>query len=89
MCKYSICSIHVCIEWYLVLLQGMRALVFTNCHLFCHVQVSLLAPPGGVMLAGLAVALILGGVANGIAPRLWQLEASHPILWLDALSYTR
>jgi ABC-type phosphate/phosphonate transport system ATPase subunit len=51
--------------------------------------VSLLVAPSNVMLSGLAVALLLGGVANGVAPRLWQLENSHPILWLDALSYTR
>jgi len=41
------------------------------------------------MIAGLAVALLLGGVANGVVPSVWQLEASHPLLWLDYLSYTR
>lgn len=51
--------------------------------------VSLASPPRNVLLAGLAIALLLGGVANGVAPKLWQLEASHPLLWLDQISYTR
>eukprot|EP00775_Hariotina_reticulata_P007451 gene7451-7661_t len=51
--------------------------------------VSLAVSPANVTTAGLAVALLLGGVANGIAPRLWTLSAYNPILWLDAFSYTR
>jgi hypothetical protein len=41
------------------------------------------------MIAGLAVALLLGGVANGVLPSMWQLASSHPLFWLDQLSYTR
>lgn len=52
-------------------------------------QVSLTVNPGNSMIAGLAVALLLGGVANGVVPSVWQLQASHPLLWLDYLSYTR
>jgi hypothetical protein len=51
--------------------------------------VSLAVSPANVTTAGLAVALLLGGVANGIAPPLWSLNAYNPILWLDAFSYTR
>ncbi len=53
------------------------------------VQVSLTIHPNNAMVAGLAVALLLGGVANGVVPPLWQLEGTHPLLWLDYLSYTR
>lgn len=53
------------------------------------VQVSLTVNPHNAMISGLAVALLLGGVANGVAPQLWQLESTHPLLWLDFLSYTR
>jgi hypothetical protein len=58
------------------------------CAVLC-VQVSLTVHPHNAMIAGLAVALLLGGVANGVAPTLWQLESTHPLLWLDFLSYTR
>lgn len=51
--------------------------------------ISLLFAPRVTLLAGLAVALLLGGVANGVAPRLWQLSGAHPLAWLDQLSYTR
>lgn len=52
-------------------------------------QVSLSVAPTNATIVALAVALVLGGVANGVAPRMWQLQVSHPILWLDAFSYTR
>lgn len=51
-------------------------------------QVSLTVSPSNVVLAGLAVALLLGGVANGVVPNMTLLEASHPLLWLDWISYT-
>jgi hypothetical protein len=65
-----------------------------NCAEHCHwacmtLQVSLAAPPRNALIAGLAIALLLGGVANGVAPQLWQLQRSHPLLWLDQISYTR
>lgn len=52
-------------------------------------QVSLTVPTSNAMIAGLAAALLLGGVANGVLPSIWQLEPSNPLLWLDHLSYTR
>jgi hypothetical protein len=55
----------------------------------CWLQVSLALPPRVALIAGLAVALLLGGVANGVAPKLWSLDSRHPLLWLDQLSYTR
>ncbi|KAF6261487.1 hypothetical protein COO60DRAFT_775152 [Scenedesmus sp. NREL 46B-D3] len=51
--------------------------------------VSMAAPPRNALIAGLAIALLLGGVANGVAPKLWQLDNGHPLLWLDQFSYTR
>lgn len=59
------------------------------CCVVLGVQVSLTVHPNNAMIAGLAVALLLGGVANGVLPSIWQLEATHPLLWLDYLSYTR
>jgi hypothetical protein len=53
------------------------------------VQVSLAVHPSNAMITGLAVALLLGGVANGVVPSRWQLQATHPLLWLGYLSYTR
>jgi hypothetical protein len=52
------------------------------------VQVSLTVSPSNVVLAGLAVALLLGGVANGVVPNMTLLEATHPLLWLDWISPT-
>jgi hypothetical protein len=52
-------------------------------------QVSLSVSSNNAMLAALAVGVIFGGVANGVQPKMWELEPSHPVLWLDALSYTR
>jgi hypothetical protein len=40
------------------------------------VQVSLTVHPHNAMIAGLALALLLGGVANGVVPNLWQLDAT-------------
>jgi predicted phage tail protein len=45
--------------------------------------------PRNSLIAGLAAAMILGGVANGIAPRLWTLSKAHPLTWLNGISYTR
>lgn len=52
-------------------------------------QVSLVASTNLTVLAGLGVSLVLGGVANGVAPRMWSVGPSHPVLWLDHISYTR
>lgn len=66
----------------------------TTCHMCTHavpccaVQVSLTVSPSNVVLASLAVALLLGGVANGVVPNMTLLDASHPLLWLDWISYT-
>jgi hypothetical protein len=54
-----------------------------------RVQVSLTVNPHNAMIVGLALALLLGGVANGVVPNQWQLDITHPVLWLDYLSYTR
>ncbi|KAF8058431.1 ABCG25 [Scenedesmus sp. PABB004] len=51
--------------------------------------VSLACAPKNALIAGLAAALLLGGVANGVKPELWRLPAYHPLTWLDQLSYTR
>ncbi|KAF8061902.1 ABCG21 [Scenedesmus sp. PABB004] len=51
--------------------------------------VSLATPPRQALVAGLAIALLLGGVANGVAPKVWQLAPTNPLAWLDAISYTR
>lgn len=40
-----------------------------------RVQVSLTVHPHNAMIVGLAVALLLGGVANGVVPNLWQLTS--------------
>ncbi|WIA22163.1 hypothetical protein OEZ85_004499 [Tetradesmus obliquus] len=51
--------------------------------------VSMAVSPRNSLIAGLAAAMILGGVANGIAPRLWTLAKAHPLTWLNGISYTR
>lgn len=56
---------------------------------FLSVQVSLSFNPRQSLVAGLAVALLLGGVANGVAPKIWDLAPINPLLWLDQFSYTR
>lgn len=57
--------------------------------LVCGLQVSLCFAPRQSLVAGLAVALLLGGVANGVAPKVWQMNTNNPLLWIDQLSYTR
>ncbi|WIA38572.1 hypothetical protein OEZ86_001885 [Tetradesmus obliquus] len=51
--------------------------------------VSLSIAPKQSLVAGLAVALLLGGVANGVAPNMWQLPLANPLAWLNYISYTR
>jgi hypothetical protein len=51
--------------------------------------VSMLISPQNTLLAGVALGLILGGVANGIVPAVHTLSHANPLYLLDYLSYSR
>jgi hypothetical protein len=51
--------------------------------------VSVAMSPQNALLGGIAVGLILGGMANGVAPAMHELHAPNPVYLLDWISYTR
>ena len=51
--------------------------------------VSMTVSPQNTLLAGIALGLVLGGVANGIVPAVHTLSHGNPLYLLDYLSYSR
>ena len=51
--------------------------------------VSIVLPLQNALLGGIAVGLILGGVANGVQPPMHEMQVVNPLYLLDWLSYTR
>jgi hypothetical protein len=51
--------------------------------------VAMLAAPQSALMGGIALGLLLGGVANGIAPAVHSLQSYNPLLWMNYISYTR
>jgi hypothetical protein len=51
--------------------------------------VSMVVSPANALLAGIAVGMVLGGVANGVQPPMQTLDQSNPLWLLDWISYSR
>jgi hypothetical protein len=50
--------------------------------------VSMVLSPAQAVVGGIAVGLLLGGVANGLFPPWYTLSAPDPLYFLDPISYT-
>jgi hypothetical protein len=81
-------NFNVTLQLLFLVLLLLLLLLLCLCHCCCC-QVSLSFAPKQSLVAGLAIALLLGGVANGVAPKMWQLPAANPLYWLNHVSYTR